>query len=259
MADEQVEGSPRRGPQAGDDRDQTAEDRDQVSEKYEQAAEARDELAEDRDQRAEAREDAAPIVDPGARADRSAAWRDRRGGSIDRSHAAHDRKAASADRAASADERRASSLDALTGAHRREAGMVELSREIARALRTQQTYLLAFIDVDRLKETNDSLGHAAGDQLLRRVVTTMRAHLRSYDLIIRYGGDEFLCAMGDLGMAAAAQRFELIKNDLAAAPYASITIGLTELRPEDSIDDLIGRADTALRSERLRSHRARMA
>ena len=65
---------------------------------------------------------------------------------------------------------------------------------MARAKRTQRSFVLAFIDVDGLKTTNDSLGHAAGDELLRRVVDTVRDHLRSYDLIVRFGGDEFLCA-----------------------------------------------------------------
>ena len=50
---------------------------------------------------------------------------------------------------------------------------------MARAQRTQRSFVLAFIDVDALKTTNDSLGHAAGDELLCRVVDTVRDHLRS--------------------------------------------------------------------------------
>lgn len=73
-----------------------------------------------------------------------------------------------------------------------------MERETARAKRTKHPFVLAFVDVDRLKATNDSLGHAAGDHLLRRTVESMRKHLRSYDLIVRFGGDEFVCALVDL-------------------------------------------------------------
>jgi diguanylate cyclase (GGDEF)-like protein len=127
---------------------------------------------------------------------------------------------------------------------------VELAREVARAGRTQKPLVLAFVDVDGLKKTNDSLGHAAGDQLLARVVRTMRARLRPYDLIVRVGGDEFLCSLLDLTTAQAAERFALIKTDLAQSPRASITAGVAEFEPDESLDDLIGRADAALRAQR---------
>ena len=119
------------------------------------------------------------------------------------------------------------------------------------AKRTQTPLVLAFIDVDGLKTTNDSLGHDAGDRLLRRVVNTMRTHLRSYDLIVRFGGDEFVCSIvGTSLTAAAAERLALIDADLAKAPHASITTGLADLMPSDSLEDLITRADAALLGER---------
>lgn len=233
-----------------DDRDRDAEERDRVSGARDTAAEVRDEAAEARDRRAEARDEAGTGPDPAAAADRAGARRDRHGGAGDRKHAAGDRLAASTDRTLSARERTAASIDGLTGAHSRDAGLVELARETARAKRTQTPLVLAFIDVDGLKATNDSLGHPAGDQLLRRVVATLRAHFRSYDLVVRFGGDEFLCALLDLNITAAAERFSLIKADLAAQPHASITAGLAELTEHDSLDDLIARADAALRTER---------
>jgi diguanylate cyclase (GGDEF)-like protein len=143
-----------------------------------------------------------------------------------------------------------SSIDGLTAAYRRDAGMVELAREAARARRTHKPLVLAFIDVDGLKTTNDSIGHAAGDQLLARVVRTMRARLRPYDLIIRVGGDEFLYSLLDLITAQAAERFALIDTDLSQSPRASITAGIAELDPDESLDDLLSRADAALRSQR---------
>jgi diguanylate cyclase (GGDEF)-like protein len=129
--------------------------------------------------------------------------------------------------------------------------MLELRREIARASRTTQPFVLAFIDVDRLKATNDSLGHGAGDELLRRVADTMRAHLRSYDLIVRVGGDEFLCGVANLSVEVAAARFSRV-NESLASQHAGVTVGLAELEEGDSVDDLVARADQALRRERAR-------
>jgi diguanylate cyclase (GGDEF)-like protein len=234
--------------QGADDRDRTAEARDEISELHDRASERRDERSEERDRRAETREQEAPRIDLAAASDRHGARRDRRGGAGDREFAADDREAASNDRMLSARERSASSIDELTGAHRRGPGMVELGRDISRAKRTQKPFVIAFVDVDHLKATNDSLGHAAGDRLLRRVVDTMRAHLRDYDLIVRYGGDEFLCGQ-DLNVDEALRRFSDINADLAAA-NASVTVGIAALEAHDSLDNLISRADTALRVQR---------
>jgi diguanylate cyclase (GGDEF)-like protein len=235
--------------QTGEDRDRTAEDRDQRAEAHDQASEARDDRAEARDDRAEAREKATDAINTGAAADRAGALRDRRGGASDRLQAAGDREAAAADRLLSARERVATSIDELTRAYRREAGIVALEREIARAKRTQQPFTLAFVDVDNLKETNDSQGHAAGDNLLRGAVTAIRGRLRSYDLIVRFGGDEFLCGLLDLTIDEADKRFSLVNEDLAAQG-ASITAGVAQLEGNASLEDLIALADEAMYRER---------
>lgn len=244
-------------PEVHTDRDETAEERDRTSEAHDVISEARDKRAEARDGRARAREAADQTFDPEVVSDRAAARRDRQGGANDRMHAGDDREAASTDRAVSARERAVLLVDELTGAHRREAGIMELEREINRAKRTKQPFVLAFIDVDGLKTRNDSLGHAAGDQLLRQVADTIRGHVRSYDLIVRYGGDEFLCGILDLDVAAAADRFTSVNADLATLQGASITAGLADLVTDDSLEDLIGRADEALFRERALKGTAR--
>jgi diguanylate cyclase (GGDEF)-like protein len=116
--------------------------------------------------------------------------------------------------------------------------------------------VLAFIDVDGLKATNDAFGHAAGDQLLQNVVSALRAHLRDYDLVVRFGGDEFVCALMDLDMAQATERFGVISADLSSS-QASLTVGLAELQQDDSLAELIARADDALYEERKRRSSAR--
>jgi diguanylate cyclase (GGDEF)-like protein len=128
--------------------------------------------------------------------------------------------------------------------------MVELERETARANRTGQPFVVAFLDVDGLKATNDSLGHAAGDLLLRRVVETLRTHLRSYDLIVRFGGDEFVCALLAVDIDKAAERFTIVRASLAAAAHASISVGFAEYQIHDSLEALLARADQALLAER---------
>jgi diguanylate cyclase (GGDEF)-like protein len=131
-----------------------------------------------------------------------------------------------------------------------------LQREIARAKRTRRSLVLAFVDVDDLKGTNDSLGHPAGDQRLRQTAKLIKTHLRSYDLVVRYGGDEFVCALTDLSTSEAAARFQAINADLADGEHGSITLGMAALRLEDSLQDLIARADQALYRARQQRHSA---
>ena len=243
--------------QTAEDRDRIADHRDQTSEAHEKAAEARDDRAEARDDRAEARDETAETRDravddlvAGVAADRAEALRDRRGAARDRAHAASDREAAWSDRAVAAGERVVSSIDALTGLHRRDAGIMELEREMARAKRTNKPFVLAFVDVDGLKAKNDALGHAAGDHLLRQVADTLREHLRSYDLIVRFGGDEFACGLFDLQIEEVARRFTAVNSDLAKNHQASVTVGLAQLEEGDSLENLIDRADGELYNQR---------
>lgn len=104
-----------------------------------------------------------------------------------------DRNTAVSDRAASAFERDFAAFDSLTGVYVRHTGLAVLDHEIARTRRSNSGLVVAFIDVDHLKQVNDADGHAAGNALLVAVATALRGELRSYDLILRYGGDEFVC------------------------------------------------------------------
>jgi diguanylate cyclase (GGDEF)-like protein len=172
--------------------------------------------------------------------------------SLDRSQSALDREQARLDRAQAAlnrehTDRQDYLIDDLTGMLRRGPGLRELQQEIERAGRQGHRLVLAFIDVDGLKAVNDERGHAAGDQLLREVSDALREGLRSYDLILRYGGDEFVCALSDADTAHAERRLGEVAEVLAAAPsHGSIAWGLAELRAADTLDDLVARADSAL-------------
>lgn len=235
-----------------EDRDHNAADRDRTSDAHDETALARDARADARDARAETRErergGAHPDTNPAS--DRVAAKRDRRGSGGDRKHVEHDRDAASEDRVHSARERSALLIDVLTGVHLRGPGLLELEREVTKAHRTGKPFVLAFVDVDGLKALNDSRGHGTGDQLLRHVVDTIRGVVREYDLIVRYGGDEFLCGLAGLGLPEATRRFKVANASLSVTQEASVTVGLAALVPDETLNDLIARADAAMYAER---------
>ena len=91
------------------------------------------------------------------------------------------------------DVRTAASTDALTGLLNHGAMQVRVREEIARAARDSQQLCCVLIDLDDFKRVNDDLGHPAGDAMLRRrVADALRAEVRPYDRVARYGGDEFV-------------------------------------------------------------------
>jgi len=94
----------------------------------------------------------------------------------------------------------------------------------------------------------------AGDALLRLVSDTIRANVRPYDVLVRYGGDELLCAMPNLTAADARERFEKIVAGLRSVNTGhSVTFGLAEAESTDSLEELIVRADQALLDSRRAS------
>jgi len=143
-------------------------------------------------------------------------------------------------------------LDDLTGVLRRGAGMAALEHEIARAERSLLGRLVvAFIDLDGLKEVNDSMGHAAGDQLLRAVAAALASRLRGQDLVLRYGGDEFVAVMPETDVAGARQTLVEIRARLAERTGRKpFSIGLAALRQGDTAQSLVARADAALYESR---------
>jgi diguanylate cyclase (GGDEF)-like protein len=255
-------------------RQRASEDRDAVSALREEASEARrrtgeerdlaaarrDRLAEERDARALSRDldtDTRATLEDilfRARQDRARAAADRARAAEDRDRAANDRADAARERAdalrhqaAAADDLRLATTDELTGARTRKPGLDEVRRELERAHRTGARLLLAFIDVNGLKQVNDKEGHLRGDALLRLVGSTLRANVRPYDVIVRYGGDELVCAMPNLSLPEARARFRTIAATLEAVdPEHSITFGLAEAEPADDLDALIARADVDL-------------
>ena len=255
-------------------RERSARDRAAVSAAREESAAARLRTAEDRDLDAALRDRGAAGRDELARlhdledddnasredillrsrrdraraaADRAKAADDRVRAAADRQDAARERAEAFRHRTEAADDLKVAATDELTGAWTRRFGLEEVSRELERAHRTGASLVLAFIDVDGLKQLNDSQGHLAGDTLLQLLGETLRANVRPYDVIVRYGGDEFICAMPNLSASDARARFERIAALLTAADAKhSVTFGLAEAEPADTLQELIARADADL-------------
>jgi len=167
-----------------------------------------------------------------AAADRAKAADDRKRAADDRAEAARERSEARHSRTEAADALTVATTDELTGAWTRTFGLAQVSHELERAHRVGAKLVVAFVDVDGLKEVNYTHGHLAGDALLRLVGETPRTNVRAYDVLVRYGGDELLCAMPDLPAADARPRFEKIAAALTSAQTGhSVTFGLAEPKP----------------------------
>jgi len=251
--------------------------RGEFASRRDEAARERDELAAQRDRDAEARdreliELLSEYTDLDARdpyvealrswitAIRERAAADRQRAREDRERAACDREFSAIERAQAARERGAAGIDELTGARRRGVGLEELDREIERARRTRTGLVAVFVDVDNLKSVNDTLGHAAGDRLLRNVVSGLKGHLRAYDLVVRLGGDEFLCVLPGVSVDQARARFADLNAELSRAnPQGSVSIGVSELHDHETQPDLIDRADHDLLAARRGRRFARPA
>jgi diguanylate cyclase (GGDEF)-like protein len=136
-------------------------------------------------------------------------------------------------------------FDELTGVMRRAGGLATLDREIARARRQGAPLSVAFVDVDGLKKVNDTLGHAAGDRLLRELVEVLSGRLRADDAVFRYGGDEFCCVLPNANLEAAAR---IIEDALLAALARGVTFsfGVAQLQNGEDRTPLLARADSEL-------------
>ena len=231
---------PLRAHATGDTRSRTTIERDRSARARSEVARIRDETADRRDREAEIRD---LLAD--ARGETTGA-RDRALARLDRIRAADDRREA-------AEELASEGTDHLTGALRRRVGLAAIEREIDRATRTGDQLVVAFIDVDGLKDINDARGHRAGDTLLRGVVATIHLGLRPYDLVVRYGGDEFVCSLAGQGVAGIRARFDRINAEIGAAyDGASISVGLAEAAPDTTLDALMEQADEAMMATRTR-------
>jgi diguanylate cyclase (GGDEF)-like protein len=145
--------------------------------------------------------------------------------------------------------------DALTGLPNRLAFQEQLRRTLAYSARSEKEVGVLFLDVDRFKNINDSLGHPTGDELLRIVSERIRGILRSSDMVARLGGDEFVMMLQDVQREHDPGRVAQKLTDALGAPCVlegreyriTASIGIA-IYPRDGVDHdtLIRNADTAM-------------
>ena len=151
-------------------------------------------------------------------------------------------------------------LDELTGSYNRRCIMRMLDEEIARAGRNGSPCSIALIDLDWFKRINDTFGHPTGDEVLRTFAITMFANIRSIDRFGRYGGEEFLLVLPDMGTDNATRALDRLRAIIAELDWSAfspdmkvtISAGVTTLKPEETPDTFLARADSALYAAKSR-------
>jgi diguanylate cyclase (GGDEF)-like protein len=149
---------------------------------------------------------------------------------------------------------RLSRTDGLTGLPNRRHLMETLDKEVRRAARNEHAFSLLMVDVDRFKRYNDSFGHLAGDEVLKRLAQVLSAAIRTADYAARYGGEEFTVVLPETSLDGAQEVAERIRAMMEnerfgpeAAGRVTLSIGIAEF-PTDgaTLEAVTSGADSAL-------------
>jgi diguanylate cyclase (GGDEF)-like protein/PAS domain S-box-containing protein len=145
--------------------------------------------------------------------------------------------------------------DSLTGLANRRLLVERLDHALARSAPDRATHALIFVDVDRFKSINDSLGHVTGDEFLVAIGACMRTMVRSDDLLARFGGDEFVVLLEDVSgvdvaISAARRICAALEQPIVLSDgyevVASVSVGIALSGPGKSADDILRNADVAM-------------
>jgi diguanylate cyclase len=147
--------------------------------------------------------------------------------------------------------------DGLTGLLNRKAFDEQILDCVAECAKTQTPLVLMLLDIDYFKKFNDAYGHQVGDQVLRLVARTLTDNVKGRDFAARYGGEEFAIILPDTPVSAGLRVAEVLRKSVEGKEVINkannenmgritLSIGLAEYAPGESITDLIERADKAL-------------
>ena len=145
--------------------------------------------------------------------------------------------------------------DPLTMAISRVNMLTVLREQQALVMRQNQPCCIAMLDLDHFKNVNDHYGHPVGDKVLASLANHIINHLRPYDKIFRYGGEEFLLYIPQTELKQGYEIIERIRQEIAKTAieighkepiYITISLGLTLLDPNCSVEQSIDRADKAM-------------
>jgi diguanylate cyclase (GGDEF)-like protein len=159
-------------------------------------------------------------------------------------------------------------LDALTGLLNRHGLQRALARELSGARRYGRALSCLMFDIDHFKKINDTLGHPTGDLAITQFASALQETMRGSDIVCRYGGEEFLALLPETNLTGAATLAEKVRAAVAAGTFGeegnnfsvTISVGVAELQGEESGNDMIARADTALyRAKQMGRNRVEVA
>jgi len=153
-----------------------------------------------------------------------------------------------------------SSLDPLTGTPGRVGMLTELRRQHGLAKRRLHSCVIAMMDLDHFKSVNDSYGHVVGDKVLAEIARHVATHLRSYDSIFRYGGEEFLICMPSTDLQTGRDIVDRLREGIASLAHeangktvfhVTASFGIAALDAGASVEQSIEQADKALYSAKM--------
>ncbi len=151
---------------------------------------------------------------------------------------------------------RMATMDPLTGAYNRRTFHEIAERELSRIRRAGQPLSIIIVDIDHFRPVNESYGVRVGDEVLQKIADIVRSALRKEDMLVRYGGEEFLVLLPDVPGPGAVVVAGRIRKSVEAEPIiagghalpVTVSIGVSARLDEgpESIESLLGRADEAL-------------
>ncbi len=145
--------------------------------------------------------------------------------------------------------------DGLTGIYNRIYFEDIVNRKILKAKRDKSSFFIVFIDLDNFKYVNDNYGHEAGDKLLKEVVKIIKDNIREYDILARYGGDEFVLFIEDISEKEVKQilkRIVFLVEEKFKTFNNSLSFGISKFLDDgDNLKTLLKVADKRMYEQKI--------